>query len=106
MAETYALTTPVTHPSLTTFVVERITIDRKAQSVYIQWVGDNNDVGSASYPTPAILNPLGVLQTTGLVMITTLNKANLSTKSLHRRVMEMLVADGYWPAGTINGTPE
>ena len=33
-----------------------------------------------------------------------LNKANLSTKSLHKRIMERLVTDGRI-AGTIGGTP-
>ena len=38
-------------------------------------------------------------------MIRALNKANLSVKSLHRRVMERLLADGHL-TGTISGTPD
>ena len=34
-----------------------------------------------------------------------LNKANLTTKSLHKRIMEQLVADGII-TGTITGTPD
>ena len=34
-----------------------------------------------------------------------LNTANLSVKSLHKRAIEKLQADGKLPAGTISGTP-
>lgn len=35
-----------------------------------------------------------------------LNKANLSTTSLQRRVLERLVTDGKLAAGTVSGTPD
>lgn len=35
-----------------------------------------------------------------------LNIANLSVKSLHRRLMERLQADGKLPAGTVSGAPQ
>src|SRR5687767_11917853 len=38
-------------------------------------------------------------------LMVALNKANLSTKSLHKRVLERLVTDGHI-AGTIGGTPD
>ena len=38
-------------------------------------------------------------------LMVALNKANLSTKSLHRRIMEKLIADGKI-AGTISGIPK
>ncbi len=40
-----------------------------------------------------------------LTLMATLNKLDLSTKSLHRRIMERLVADGVL-AGAISGTPD
>jgi hypothetical protein len=40
-----------------------------------------------------------------LDLIIALNKANLSTKSLQRRIMERLIADGRL-AGSISGTPD
>ena len=40
-----------------------------------------------------------------VAMLRSLNKANLSVKSLHHRVMEKLLADGHL-AGSISGTPE
>jgi hypothetical protein len=36
----------------------------------------------------------------------TLNKANLSTQSLHQRVITKLLADGKIPAGTSSGAPD
>ena len=38
-------------------------------------------------------------------MIKTLNTANLTTKSMHKRVLEKLSADGKLP-GTVQGTPD
>jgi len=38
-------------------------------------------------------------------LMLTLNTANLSVKSLHKRTIEKLQADGKLPAGTISGTP-
>jgi len=38
-------------------------------------------------------------------LIKQLNKANLSTKSLHKRILERLIADGEFN-GTISGTPD
>jgi len=38
-------------------------------------------------------------------MMITLNKANLSTNSLHKRVLDKLIADGKI-AGTVTGTPD
>ena len=35
-----------------------------------------------------------------------LNKANLSTKSLNRRVIEKGLVDGKWAPGTISGAPD
>ena len=35
-----------------------------------------------------------------------LNKANMSTKSMEKRVLEKLIADGYLSAGTITGSPD
>lgn len=40
-----------------------------------------------------------------LTLLKALNTANLSTKSLHKRLLEKLVADGYL-VGTISGTPD
>ena len=38
-----------------------------------------------------------------VAMMTGLNKVNLSTRSLHQRVLDRLLADGKIPAGTVAG---
>lgn len=42
---------------------------------------------------------------TGMSLITTLNKANLSTISLEKRTMNQLISSGYI-SGTVSGTPD
>ena len=39
-------------------------------------------------------------------MMTILNKANLSVQSLHSRILQQLVTDGFLPAGSVTGTPD
>lgn len=39
-------------------------------------------------------------------LIKQLNVANLATKSLHKRIIERLTADGILPPGAITGTPD
>lgn len=105
MSEIITLTAPVTKPNLTTFAIDRITIDVTAKSIYIQWLGNNNEAASASYPTPA---PLGSSQPSGATLLTTLNKLNLSgaNPSLVKRILTQLQTDGYVAAGAISGSPD
>lgn len=103
MAETVTLTAPITKPSQTSIRIERIILDIEQKSIVIQWLGTNNEAGTAAYPTPA--PPLSA-QPTGAALLTALNTANLSANSLVKRVISRLQADGYVPAGTIAGTPD
>jgi hypothetical protein len=41
-----------------------------------------------------------------MTLMTALNKANLSTISLHKRILERLVSDGKLPAGSVLGSPD
>lgn len=107
MPERVTLTTAVTKPSRTAIELERVTIDIKSKSVFIQWLADNGDAGSASYPTPAPVDAQGNnLQPSGATLINALNNANLSTKSLVKRIYERLLTDRHFGAGTITGTPD
>lgn len=99
MAETVSLNTPITHPSVNVFSITQVTINVVAQSIYIQWVGDNNEAFSANYPTPS-----PNAQPTGAALIHTLNTANFGTNSLVKQIFTRLQADGYIGAGTISGT--
>jgi hypothetical protein len=105
MAEVVTLTTPVPKPTLNTIQIERITLDIFAKSVFIQFLGNNAEAGSASYPTPA---PEGSSQMTGASLITMLNKMNFSgsNPSFANRILTRLQADGHIPAGSIAGTPD
>jgi len=79
--------------STTTFRVVRIEMDWEAQRIAIDVTG--NSVRRSFLYEGA----------TAATLMASLNTANLSTKSLHRRVLERLVADGKL-AGTIDGTPD
>jgi hypothetical protein len=104
MPETLTLTSAITKPSTTTFQIERVIIDVKTQYIHVTWLGNNGEPGSAAYPTPApASNPT---QPTGAVLLNQLNNANLSTKSLVKRVIERLQTDGYLGAGAVSGTPD
>lgn len=41
-----------------------------------------------------------------IALMIQLNKINLSTISLQRRILERLVIDGKLPSGTVTGTPD
>lgn len=103
MAEIVTLTTPISKPSQTSVSFRRLELDAAARSVFIRWLGNNGEEGSAFYPTPA---PAGSSQPSGQDLIAALNTANLSSNSLVRRVLARLQLDGYIPAGTISGTPD
>ncbi len=104
MAEIVTLTAPVTHPNTTVIRFERMILDVEQKTISVSWLGNNGEAGSASYPTPAVLNPLGVLQPSGAALLTALNSANLSANSLVHRTLTQLLSDGYLAAGTVSGT--
>lgn len=81
--------TPVQPPAITTYTIAKVTVEPPA---VIDIVLRDNLGGTVthSYNDAALVNAL--------------NTANLSVKSLHRRIMERLIADGKI-TGTISGTP-
>ncbi len=104
MPEIVTLTTAVTHPSTTVVRFEKMILNVENLSIYVSWLDNNQGAGSAYYPTPAVLNPLGVLQPSGAALLTALNSANLSANSLVHRTLTQLLTDGYLAAGTVSGT--
>ena len=58
-------------------------------------VGDNGEVKEISYNE----------NNGALALMITLNKVDLSAKSLHKRLLEKLIADGHL-AGTVSGIPD
>ena len=87
------LTTPVVPPSITHWRVALLRMD---------WDGAQIQIG-LTWPTGESLGFVYSGQTATDLMVA-LNTANLSIKSLHKRVLERLVSDGKL-LGTISGTP-
>jgi hypothetical protein len=90
--ELITLTTP--EPSTISYKVSQLHFDWPGALIVIGLVGDDASIKTHTYT--------GAVATTLMVA---LNKANLSTKSLQKRVIEQLQADGVL-VGTISGTPD
>ena len=93
-AEQLDLATPVTTPDLTAWQVSRLDLDWTGARIVITLRGPNREQKRHDYS--------GAAATT---LMTALNKANLTTNSLHKRILNRLVADGVI-AGTISGVPD
>ena len=95
MAEILTLTNAISQPSVTTYDVLFISLDWQNARIVIRVKGsDGKDLPEFVYEgTPAVS------------LMTVLNSANLSVKSLYKRTIEKLQADGKLPAGTVSGTP-
>jgi len=94
MAEQLDLATPIAAPSRTTYSVQRIVLDWPAAAIQV-WVKGSDTVEVFAEWTGAPATALMIA----------LNKANLSTSSLQKRVLQQLVTDGKLPAGTVSGAP-
>lgn len=96
MAETLVLTVPEVVPQITTtdyhVILLRLDIEAKQVSVHVR--GSNGERKEFRYENQAAVD-----------LITALNKANLTTKSLQRRILEKLAVDGLL-VGTVSGTPD
>lgn len=96
MAEQIDLTTPdFADPRTTThYRVAVLQLSMAQQRLVIVLEGENNVTKTFHYRDQEAVD-----------MMIFLNKANLSVKSLHRRVLEKLIADGHIE-GSISGTPD
>lgn len=94
--ESIALTAThyTTSPGASSYTINRLDLDWGMAVIRIYLLGNNGQEHKVEYS--------GADATAQMVA---LNKANLSTKSLQKRVIEKLVADGKL-AGTITGTPD
>ena len=89
------LTTPETRPSINSYRVARLVLDRLQATVEVTIVAVQT-------------GELKMFEFRGdeaTQMMSALNTANLSTNSLQRRILNKLVNDGLL-VGTITGTPE
>lgn len=83
--------TPVQPPAITAYTLERLTLDWQNKVIDVVIRDNLGATQSFTYGDAANL-------------MRALNTANLSVKSLYRRVLEKLIADGKI-AGTVSGTP-
>ena len=76
----------------------------QVQKLVLDWAGANIKVFVKDTQGDVIrVNYFGPTATS---MMTTLNKADLTSNSLHKRVLNTLAGDGKLPAGTVTGSPD
>ncbi len=94
--EAITLASPEVTPQITTteYRVTYLLLNWGESFIAIQLRGTNGERKEARYE--------GAAATTLMVG---LNKANLAIKSLHRRILEQLIADGKL-VGSVNGSPD
>lgn len=105
MAEQVTLTTPI-DPAKTVFRIALLAFDWMNQTITIHLREFNP---AAVDPVPKFGERVIVVMYSGAIAVTLMNQLNtinLSTQSLHQRVMARLIADGKIPAGTASGTPD
>ena len=83
--------TPVALPSATNYKLNKLHLMWLDKAIRIELVADNGETIEHGYDGDEARN-----------LMIALNKMDLSTKSLQRRVMEKLIADGVL-SGTITG---
>lgn len=105
MAEELTLTNPQVKPEVrnTKFQVVFSSFDWDGQHIAFRLKGENNEIVYAEYGG-MMSDDAGRAEATK--MMRSLNTANNSTKSMHKRILEKLSADGKIPAGTVTGAPD
>jgi len=88
------LTTPITQPSTTNYRLNKLHQGWFDKYIHIELVSDTGDTIQHSYEGDVARN-----------LMIALNKADLSTNSLQRRVLNKLISDGVI-TGTISGVPD
>ncbi len=96
MAEQLDLLTPAkARPGTSFWRPVRLVLDEEAELIEAGFRGANGERTTGSYHGDE-----------ALILMRQLDIANLSVKSMRRRVIEKMQADGILPAGTISGTPD
>ena len=96
MAETIVLTAPEVVPAITTtdYRVIRLLLEFEHAEISIHLRGTNGERKEFRYEGTEATN-----------LMVALNKANLTVKSLQRRILEKLIADGKLQ-GAVSGVPD
>lgn len=94
MAEQLVLTQPETKPSVTEYQIHILSLDRTLGRVTITVKSNTGSIKTFMYS-----------DNQGANMIKAINKGNFTVNSLHKQMLEKLVADGHL-SGTVTGQPE
>jgi hypothetical protein len=79
--------------TITTWRVNVFSVKPEQDTIFIQVIANTGETRDKSYTGPV-----------GRTLISGLNTANLTTRSLYQRILDRLIADGVI-AGTVAGTP-
>lgn len=90
--EDLSLTTPTQVPS---YRVQKLVLDWQREIIKAALIAPGGERVVCTYRGEE-----------ALTLMTQLNKLDLSVNSLHKRLLQRLVADGKLPAGTITGEPD
>lgn len=103
--ELFTLAVPEVVPAVSNIAwrLVKLDLDWEAAEIVIGLKGSNGERRSFTYG--GIYGATDADRTKATALMVALNKANLSIKSLQRRVLEQLVADGLL-AGAITGAPD
>jgi hypothetical protein len=95
MAESLILNAPIVK-TLVSFRVDRIDLDFDGSAIAIRIAGTDGTIQTIAYEGG-----------TARALMNTLNSGSGPPgRSIHRRILERLVADGKVPAGVVTGTPD
>ena len=94
-AEQIDLTTPITKPAINYYKIDSVVLNYSGAIITIILI----DPVTGEKPV------FSYYGTTATNLMITLNKVDLSTKSLQKRIFERLITDGKI-AGTISGVPD
>ena len=95
MSEKIDLTVAEIAPATSTYEIETLTLDVRGARIYIVlWCAATGKQKTHEYR-----------DTTATQIMRALNTADLSVKSLQRRILERLIADGVL-AGNVTGSPD
>lgn len=89
------VTAPVSQPSISTYTVERLNINRSPACIDVT-VSDNNGKTSSFTYNGA----------DAVALMTVLNKGNFSVNSLQKQILNKLKNDGLLPTGSVSGVAD
>ena len=95
--ESLTLTIPVTPalPTTTTYRIRSLYLGWEEQVIVVVLRDNNGALVTCTYEGSS-----------AVTLMTALNKANLSTNSLHKRVLNHLASDAKLPGGAVTGSPD